>query len=72
MTCYFRHIQNIFKKIGLDINKTNKREIDRVIHKMVGVNYKNCSATWGEVKKRIVEDENEFVYKLNKALAEHL
>jgi hypothetical protein len=72
MTCYFRHIQNIFKKIGLDINKTNKREIDRVIHKMVGVNYKNCSATWREVKKRIVEDENEFVYKLNKALAEHL
>jgi hypothetical protein len=72
MTCYFRHIQNIFKKIGLDINKTNKREIDRVIHKRVGVNYKNCSATWREVKKRIVEDENEFVYKLNKALAEHL
>jgi len=72
MTCYFRHIQNIFKKIVLDINKTNKREIDRVIHKMVGVNYKNCSATWVEVKKRIVEDENEFVYKLNKALAEHL
>ena len=27
---------------------------------MVGIEYKNCSATWKEVKKRIAEDEKDF------------
>lgn len=32
MTCYFRHIQHIFKKAGVEVTSENKREIDRVIH----------------------------------------
>ena len=40
--------------------KENKQDVDRVIHSIVGVEYKNCSATWKEVKKRIAEDEENF------------
>jgi len=68
MTCYFRHLQNIFKKAGIEVTKQNKRDIDRVIHRIVNVEYKNCPAAWREVKKRLAEDEETFVSELRKAL----
>ena len=68
MTCYFRHIQHLFKRAGIEVTKENKQEIDRIIHNIVGVEYKNCSAAWRKVKKRIVEDEEGFVSKLKKSL----
>jgi len=64
MTCYFRHLQEIFKKSGIEVTMENKREIDMAIHEIVGVEYKNCPATWREVKKRIAEDEDAFISKL--------
>jgi len=71
MTCYFRHLQHVFKKSGIEVTKENKREIDRVIHDIVGVEYKNCPAAWKEVKKRIAEDEESFVFNLKEALIKH-
>ncbi len=68
MTCYFRHIRNIFEKAGIEITDQNKREIDRVIHSIVKVEYKNCPATWREVKKRLAEDPEAFVSELRAAL----
>ena len=72
VTCYFRHIQSVFKKAGIEVTSENKREIDRVIHDVVGVEYKNCPAAWREVKKRIAEDEEGFVSKLKQALTEQV
>jgi hypothetical protein len=72
MTCYFRHIQHVFKKAGIEVSSENKREIDRVIHDVVGVEYKNCPVAWREVKKRIAEDEEGFVSKLKEALTKHV
>lgn len=69
MTCYFRHIQLVFKKAGVLVTSENRREIDRVIHGIVGVKYKNCPAAWREVKRRISEDEDAFVTELKKSLA---
>jgi len=68
MTCYFRHIQHVFTKAGIEVTSENKREIDRVIHDIVGVEYKNCPAAWREVKKRIAEDEEGFVSELKEVL----
>ena len=67
MTCYFRHIQEIFKRAGVEVTKENKRELDKIIHGIVGVEYKNCPATWKEVKKIMTEDEDVFVAKLKDA-----
>lgn len=47
----------------------NKRDVDKVIHSIVGVKYKNCPAAWREVKKRIAENEEAFVSDLRKAFA---
>ncbi len=67
MTCYFRHLQTIFKKAGIKVTSENKQKVDRVIHSIVGVKYKNCPAVWREVKKSIAEDEEGFISKLKQA-----
>ena len=64
MTCYFRHLKEFFKKAEIEVTKDNKREIDRVIHSIIGIEYKNCSAVWKEVKKKIKEDEESFISEL--------
>ena len=71
MTCYFRHLEQAFKRAGIQITRENKREIDMVIHSVVGARYKNCPAAWREVKKRIAEDEDESPSEVKKELAKH-
>jgi molecular chaperone GrpE (heat shock protein) len=48
MTCYFRHLSDVFEKAGVTVTKENKKDVDIVIHSIVGVEYKNCSATYGK------------------------
>ena len=71
MTCYFRHLQGIFKKAGITVTAENKHEVDKVIHSIVGVEYKNCPATWKEVKNRLAEDEPAFVAQLKVEWKKH-
>jgi len=61
-------MSEVFDKAGVEVSKENKKDIDRKIHSIVGVSYKNCSATWKEVKKRIAEDEENFIKTLKEAL----
>jgi hypothetical protein len=69
MTCYFRHLQRVFEKAQIEVTGANKREIDRVIHGIVGVEYKDCPVAWREVKKRMAEDEAGFIAELKGALS---
>ena len=71
MTCYFRHLQGIFEKAGIEVTDANKREIDRVIHEIVGVKYKDCPSTWKELKKRLAQDEESFVLELREKWSKH-
>lgn len=72
LTCYFRHLRDVFKKAGIEVTKDNKREVDRLVHGIIGIEYKNCPATWKEVKKRLVENEEGFVSKLRDARSRQL
>ncbi len=67
VTCYFRHLQPIFEKAGIKVTPENKKELDRTIHRIVKVEYKNCPATWKEVKKLIAQDEDNFASTLKVA-----
>jgi len=67
MTCYFRHLREVFAKAGVDVTSENKKEVDRTIHSIVGVDYKNCPVAWREVKKRIAEDKEGFVAELRES-----
>jgi hypothetical protein len=71
MTCYFRHLKEIFRKAGIEVTAENKREIDKIIHHIVSVEYKHCPSAWKEVKKRITEDEENFVSRLREEWRKH-
>ncbi|MGY5875008.1 MAG: hypothetical protein RTU30_04615 [Candidatus Thorarchaeota archaeon] len=62
-------MSRIFDELGVEITKENKKDFDRVIHELVGVEYKNCSDTWKAVKKNLAEDEEAFVAKIGNALS---
>ncbi len=69
MTCYFRHMGEIFSKIGVEVTKENKKEIDRKIHEYLGVEYKNCSETWKLIKEHRAADPEAFIDGLKSALS---
>jgi len=56
MTCYFRHLQDIFKEAGVRVTKDNKKQIDQAIHMIVNAKYKNCPLAWRRVKEKIQKD----------------
>ena len=64
MTCYFRHLAQVFEKAGIQITPQNRQEIDRILHDMVGVDFKNCPDAWSQIKKSVLEDEAGFVSTL--------
>jgi hypothetical protein len=61
-------MKGIFTEIGIEVTPENKKDIDRALHKLLGVEYKNCSASWKEIKKRLAEDESGFMKSLDGAL----
>ena len=67
MTCYFRHLGEVFRKAGIEVTPQNKRQLDKIIHELVKTTYKDCPSTWREVKKRIAADEDAFAEKLKAA-----
>jgi len=70
MSCYFRHLKDIFDEAGIEVNASNKKQIDQAIHRIVGTNYKDCPGTWQKLKQQIMTDEQkrrDFIVKLRKA-----
>jgi hypothetical protein len=71
MSCYIRHLKDVLSEAGIEVTADNKKQIDRAIHDIVDINYKDCSATWKEVKKKLASGEagkKAFVKKLKAAL----
>jgi len=66
MTCYFRYkpMKDIFEKAGIEITTENRKEVDKIIHSIVNVEYKNCSATWKAVKTMLQDDEKSLITQL--------
>lgn len=71
MSCYLRHLKETLAEAGIELTAANKRQIDQAIHKIVGVEYKNCPFAWKALKQQIMNDEKtrqEFVKNLKAAL----
>jgi hypothetical protein len=71
LTCYFRHLKEIFEKAGIEVTSENRQKVDKIIHSIVALKYKDCPSTWKEVKKRITEDEDNFVSALKTEWKKH-
>jgi len=70
VTCYFRHIRPVFDSLGIEVTADNKKEIDKRIHDIAGVDYKNCSATWKRFKELRSRDERALMMDLKENLAD--
>lgn len=57
MSCYLRHLSEVMKEAGIEVTEENKRDIDRALHSLAGVEYKNCSSTWKELKRMLQSKE---------------
>jgi len=72
MSCYFRHLKDLLDEVGVKLTPDNKRQIDQAVHKIVGVEYKNCPVAWKTLKQQVIDDEKsrrDFIEKLKNALS---
>jgi hypothetical protein len=58
----------IFSNLRIEVTKENKKEIDRKIHEHLGIEYKNCSATWKVIKELKATEPVLFIEGLKSAL----
>lgn len=71
MSCYFRHMQDIFNAAEIIVTPANKKQVDQAFHTIMGTLYKDCPATWREIKKSLLSDpgkREELIKKLQAAL----
>lgn len=71
MSCYFRHLKDVLAEAGIEVTPANKKDIDRALHQIVGVAYKDCPSAWKNLKGSMANeaDRATVVKKLRKALA---
>lgn len=50
MSCYFRHLKEVFAEAGIEVSPANKKALDQAWHRCVGVEYKDCPAAWRKLK----------------------
>ena len=48
MSCYFRYLNDVLAEAGVTVTPANKRQLDRAVHRAVGVPYKHCMPARGK------------------------
>ena len=67
MSCYFRHLKDVFNEAGIEVTPSNRKQIDQAIHQIVDTNYKDCPGTWQRLKQQMMTDKQkrqDFIEKL--------
>lgn len=53
MSCYLRHLSKELEEAGIRLDATNRRQVDQLLHKLVGVEYKSCPRAWRKLKEEL-------------------
>jgi len=71
MSCYFRHLKDVLAEAGVEVTPANKRDVDRALHEVVGVTYKDCPSAWKNLKRQMANEADRavLVKKLQEALS---
>jgi 8-oxo-dGTP pyrophosphatase MutT (NUDIX family) len=56
VSCYFRHLREVFEEAGIEVTPANRKEIDKAIRAAVGTTYKDCPSTWKKIKTEVLTD----------------
>ena len=71
MSCYFRHLNEIFAQAGITVTPQKRQALDEAVHELMGIHYKDCPATWREFKKQVLVDDDSrrsFIARLKEAV----
>jgi hypothetical protein len=68
MSCYLRHLSDVLKEAGIDLEMVDRKEVDRAIHRMMGVEYKHCPDAWKGVKAELDKDREGFIRRLKQEI----
>ncbi len=64
MSCYLRHLNDVLREAGIDPERMDRKEVDRAIHRMMGVEWKHCPDAWKGVKAELERDRESFIRRL--------
>ena len=56
MSCYFRHMKDVLEDAGIVVTPQNKKLVDKALHEIADVEYKNCSPAWKKLKSDFIND----------------
>ena len=71
MSCYFRHLKDLFAEAGVEVSAANKKQLDQAVHRLVDAEYKNCPVAWKKLKQEILADEQkrkDFISRLRETV----
>ena len=57
MSCYLRHLNQVFNTAGIKVTAENRKKADLAVHRIMGTVYKDCPLTWKKLKDEVLSDE---------------
>jgi len=57
VSCYFRHLSELFAEAGIRVTQENRKDLDRLLHELVDVEYKNCPSAGRGIKALQADDK---------------
>lgn len=72
MSCYTRHLGELFAAAGVENTKENRKRADLFIREILAVKEEGCPVVWREVKGRLVDPDKslELADRLRQAFAD--
>ncbi len=67
MSCYFRHLDDVFAAVGIVLTKQNRAQVNATVVAALGKELSDCPDTWREVKAALGSDEAAFLGRLGDA-----
>jgi hypothetical protein len=63
-------MKDVLQEAQIEVTGANKKQVDQAIHRLVGVDYKNCSSAWKKVKELAGDEQKRrtFIEDLQDAL----
>jgi hypothetical protein len=55
VSCYLRHMKDVLDEAGIVLTPSNRQQVDQAVHQAVGVVYKDCPATWRQVREGLAD-----------------
>ena len=73
MSCYTRHLGDLFAAAGIENTKRNRKRADGFIREIIAMKEEGCPVVWREVKTRLADPDKslELADRLRQAFAEN-